>query len=131
LALLFVTVPFVVRAVEPVLSEVDKGEEEAAKVLGATPLQTFRTVFLPAIAPAAISSGIRSLGRALGEFGSVVVVAGNIPLKTLTAPVFILGEIEGGAPRMASAMSVLLLAIALLLHATAGFIERRVGSRHG
>ena len=130
LALLFVTVPFVVRAVEPVLSEIDVGEEEAAKTLGASPLQTFRTVFLPAIAPAAISAGIRSLGRALGEFGSVVVVAGNIPLQTLTAPVFILGEIEGGAPRMASAMSVLLLTIALLLHVTASFIERRVGSRH-
>jgi sulfate transport system permease protein len=131
LALLFVTVPFVVRAVEPVLGEIDIGEEEAAQTLGATPLQTFRTVFLPAIAPAAISAGIRSLGRALGEFGSVVVVAGNIPMKTLTAPVFILGEIEGGAPRMAAAMSVLLLAIALLLHAAAGFIERRVGARHG
>jgi len=131
LALLFVTVPFVVRAVEPVLSEIDVGEEEAAKILGATPLQTFRTVFLPALAPAALSAGIRSLGRALGEFGSVVVVAGNIPMKTLTAPVFILGEIEGGAPRMASAMSVLLLAIALLLHTTAGFVERRIGARHG
>lgn len=130
LALLFVTVPFVVRAVEPVLSEIDKGEEEAAKTLGATPLQTFRTVFLPALAPAALSAGIRSLGRALGEFGSVVVVAGNIPLKTLTAPVFILGEIEGGAPRMASAMSVLLLLSALALHAAASFIERRVGARH-
>lgn len=131
LALLFVTVPFVVRAVEPVLSEIDVGEEEAAKTLGATPVQTFRTVFLPAIAPAALSAGIRSLGRALGEFGSVVVVAGNIPLKTLSAPVFILGEIEGGAPRMASAMSVLLLFIALALHAAASFIERRVGARHG
>jgi len=130
LALLFVTVPFVVRAVEPVLSEIDVGEEEAAKILGATPLQTFRTVFLPAIAPAAVSAGIRSLGRALGEFGSVVVVAGNIPLQTLTAPVFILGEIEGGAPRMAAAMSVLLLSIALLLHTTASIIERQVGSRH-
>ena len=99
--------------------------------IAASPLQTFRTVFLPALAPAALSSGIRSLGRALGEFGSVVVVAGNIPMRTLTAPVFILGEIEGGAPRMASAMSVLLLAIALLLHATAGFVERRIGARHG
>jgi sulfate transport system permease protein len=131
LALLFVTVPFVVRAVEPVLSEIDLGEEEAAKTHGATPLQTFRTVFLPAIAPAALSAGIRSLGRALGEFGSVVIVAGNIPMRTLTAPVFILGEIESGAPRMASAMSVMLLAIALLLHGLAHVIERSLGGRHG
>jgi sulfate transport system permease protein len=131
LALLFVTLPFVVRAVEPVLSEIDIGEEEAAKTLGASPLQTFRTVYLPAIAPAALSAGIRSLGRALGEFGSVVVVAGNIPMRTLTAPVFILGEIESGAPRMASAMSVVLLAIALLLHGVAYVVERRLGVRHG
>jgi sulfate transport system permease protein len=131
LALLFVTLPFVVRAVEPVLSEIDIGEEEAAKTLGASPLQTFRTVYLPAIAPAALSAGIRSLGRALGEFGSVVVVAGNIPMRTLTAPVFILGEIESGAPRMASAMSVVLLAIALLLHGVAHIVERRLGVRHG
>jgi sulfate transport system permease protein len=130
LALLFVTVPFVVRAVEPVLSEIDVGEEEAAKTLGATPLQTFRTVFLPAIAPAALSAGIRSLGRAMGEFGSVVAVAGNIPLRTLTAPVFILGEIESGAPRMASSVSVVLLVVALLLHALAHFLERRFGARH-
>ncbi|HEX4355573.1 MAG TPA: ABC transporter permease [Polyangiales bacterium] len=131
LALAFVTVPFVVRAVEPVLSELDIGEEEAAKTLGASPLQTFRTVFLPSIAPAALSAGIRSLGRAIGEFGSVVVVAGNIPLRTLSAPVFILGEIESGAPRMASAVSVVLLAVALLLHAFAHFLEHRFGARHG
>ena len=130
LALLFVTVPFVVRAVEPVLSEIDIGEEEAARTLGASALQIFRTVYLPAIAPAALSAGIRSLGRALGEFGSVVVVAGNIPLRTLTAPVFILGEIESGAPRMAAAMSVVLLALALLLHGLAYGIERRLGVRH-
>jgi sulfate transport system permease protein len=60
-----------------------------------------------------------------------VVVAGNIPNHTLTAPVFILGEIEGGAPQMAAAVSVVLLAIALLLHGIANFIERRVGARHG
>jgi sulfate transport system permease protein len=131
LALAFVTVPFVVRAVEPVLSEIDVGEEEAAKTLGASPLQTFRTVFLPSIAPAALSAGIRSLGRAMGEFGSVVVVAGNIPLRTLSAPVFILGEIESGTPRMASAVSVVLLAVALLLHGVANVLERRFGARHG
>jgi sulfate transport system permease protein len=96
LALAFVTLPFVIRAVEPVLLEIDSAEEEAAQTLGAGPLKTFRTVFLPAITPAALSAGMRSLGRALGEFGSIVVVAGNIPLKTLTAPVFIFGEIESG-----------------------------------
>ena len=130
LALLFVTLPFVVRAVEPVLAELDPAEEEAAIVLGAGPVKTFRTVFLPAILPAALSGGIRSLGRALGEFGSIVVVAGNIPFETLTAPVFIFGEIESGAPRAAAATSTLLLLFALLVHAGARVLELRTGARH-
>lgn len=129
LALLFVTLPFVVRAVAPLLAGIDPAEEEAAVVLGAGPWRTFRTVFLPAIMPAAISGGIRSLGRALGEFGSIVVIAGNIPLKTLTAPVFIFGEIESGAPRAAAAVSAALLSFALALHAGARLLEQRTGAR--
>jgi sulfate transport system permease protein len=129
LALLFVTLPFVVRAVEPVLEEVDPAEVEASQVLGAGPIRTFRTVFLPAIVPAALSGGIRSFGRALGEFGSVVVVAGNIPQETLTAPVYIFGEIESGAPRAAAAASVVLLAVALALHALARCVDRKREAR--
>ncbi|MCB9552389.1 MAG: sulfate ABC transporter permease subunit [Myxococcales bacterium] len=131
LALLFVTLPFVVRAVEPVLAEVDPAEEEAARTLGAGPWRTFRAVFLPAIGPAALSGGIRAVGRAVGEFGSLVVIAGNIPFETLTAPVYIFGEIESGAPRAAAAVAVALLALALLLHGAARGIEERTGARHG
>lgn len=130
LALLFVTLPFVVRAVEPLLAEIDPAEEEAAMVLGAGPLETFRTVFLPAILPAALSGGIRTVGRALGEFGSIVVVAGNIPFATLTAPVFIFGEIESGAARAAAAVSTVLLLFALTVHAAARWLEQRTGARH-
>ncbi|MEZ4433986.1 MAG: ABC transporter permease subunit [bacterium] len=131
LALLFVTLPFVVRAVEPVLAEVDPAEEEAARTLGAGPWRTFRAVFLPAIGPAALSGGIRAVGRAVGEFGSLVVIAGNIPFETLTAPVYIFGEIESGAPRAAAAVAVALLALALALHGASRAIERRTGARHG
>lgn len=127
LALLFVTLPFVIRAVAPLLAEVDPAEEEAATVLGATPWRTFHTVFLPTILPAALSGGIRSIGRAIGEFGSIVVVAGNIPMRTLTAPVYIFGEIESGAPQAAAALSVVLLAVALTLHAGASWAEARSG----
>jgi sulfate transport system permease protein len=127
LSLLFVTLPFVIRAVEPVLLEIDPAEEEAARVLGAGPLRIFRSVYLPAIMPAALSGAIRALGRALGEFGSVVVVAGNIPWKTLTAPVYVFGEIESGAPLSAAAISLLMLAAALLLHGAARVIEERAG----
>ena len=130
LALLFVTLPFVVRAVEPLLVEIDPAEEEAAIVLGAGPWLTFLTVFLPAITPAAISGGIRSFGRALGEFGSIVVIAGNIPFKTLTGPVFIFGEIESGAPRTAAAVSAVLLLFALALHGAARILEQYTGARH-
>lgn len=130
LALLLVTLPFVVRAVEPVLAELDPAEEEAAIVLGAGPWRTFRTVHLPAILPAAVSGAIRSLGRAMGEFGSIVVVAGNIPEETLTAPIYIFGEIESGAAHGAAAVGALLLVIALLLHGLARLLENLTGARH-
>jgi sulfate/thiosulfate transport system permease protein len=89
LALLFVTLPFVVRTVQPVLSELDYAEEEAAAVLGATGWTTFRRVVLPAIRPAITAGALLCFARALGEFGAIVVISGNITGRTLTAPVFI------------------------------------------
>lgn len=127
LVLLFVTLPFVVRAVEPVLMELDPAEEEAAWLLGASPARTFARVVLPAIAPAVASGAIRSFARALAEFGSVVVVAGNIPRRTLTAPVFLFGEVESGRPGDAAAVSVVLLALSLLLLAAARRVDRLTG----
>ncbi|MSQ32241.1 MAG: sulfate ABC transporter permease subunit CysT [Dehalococcoidia bacterium] len=115
LALLFITFPLVVRAVQPVLEELEVDQEEAAYSLGASPWQTFRYVVLPALLPAITSGGLLTFARALGEFGSIVIVAGNIPGKTLTAPVHILGEIEGGFPRSASAMSLVLLTLSFSL----------------
>lgn len=129
LALLFVTLPFVVRAVVPVLAELDPAEEEAAILLGAGHWKTFRTVFFPAILPAAVSGGVRSVGRAVGEFGAIVIVAGNVPFETLTAPVFIFGEIESGAPAAAAAVSIVLLVFALALHGVAHSLEKRTGAR--
>lgn len=88
-ALLFVTLPFVVRTVQPVLSELDYAEEEAAAVLGATGWTTFRRVVLPALRPAITGGALLCFARALGEFGAIVVISGNITGRTLTAPVFI------------------------------------------
>ena len=127
LALLFVTLPFVVRAVEPVLLEQDPAEEEAAHTLGAGHLTVFWRILLPPMAPAILSGTIRSYARALGEFGSIVVVSGNIPHRTLTAPIYIFGEIEGGRPESAAAISLVLLAIAIGLTFTARAIERLMG----
>ena len=88
-ALLAVTLPFVVRTVQPVLLELDRSEEEAAETLGASGWTTFRKIIFPAIRPAITAGALLTFARALGEFGSVVVISGNIPRKTLTAPVYI------------------------------------------
>ncbi len=130
LALLFVTLPFVIRAVEPVLHEIDVTEEEAAATLGASPWQTFRTVFLPAVLPAALTGGVQSVGKALGEFGSIVVISGNVPFETLMGPVYVFGEIESGNPQSAAAVSTVLLALALTLHATSRWLTNNTGARN-
>lgn len=130
LALLFISVPFVVRAVEPVLMELDPAEEEAARTLGAGDWTIFRRVVLPALLPAILSGTLQSFARALGEFGSIVVVAGNIPHKTLSAPVHIYGEIEGGNSQAAAAVSLVLVLTALLLEPLRRWLSGRLGAAH-
>lgn len=125
LALLVITYPFVIRAVQPVLMEVEKGQEEAAYTLGASKWTTFLRVVLPTIGPALVSGSLLCFARALGEFGSVVVVAGNIPGVTLTAPVYVFGQIESQNQRGASAMSILLLALSFTLILTVEWIQGR------
>ena len=121
LALLFVTLPLVVRSVQPVLLEIDPAEEEAARVLGAGQWTTFRKVVFPALRPAITAGSLQALARALGEFGAVVLVAGNIPNKTLTAPVFISQLINQtsygatGGPDEAAAVSALLFGLAFVI----------------
>src|SRR5438034_735840 len=99
LALLLVTYPFVIRAVQPVLLEMQNDQEEAAYTLGASKWVTFYRIILPTIAPGMITGVLLTFARALGEFGSIVVVAGNIPGRTLTAPVHVFGQIESLNPR--------------------------------
>ena len=113
LALLFVTLPFVVRAVQPVLMELDPEVEQAAWTLGAGGWLTFRRVLLPTLLPSILTGSILSFTRALGEFGSVVLVAGNIPFRSQTAPVYIYGQIESDRPQAAAAVSIFLLALSL------------------
>jgi sulfate transport system permease protein len=129
IALLVITYPFVIRTVQPVLMEAEREQEEAAYTLGASKWTTFRRIVLPTISPAVITASLLSFARALGEFGSIVVVAGNIPLRTLTAPVYIYGEIESHNQRAASSMSVLLLALSFTLIVTVEWMQSR--SRRG
>jgi sulfate transport system permease protein len=114
-ALLFVTLPFVVRSVQPVLIELDTEMEEAAISLGASPRQVFLRIVLPNLRPAIVSGAALAFARAVGEFGSVVLISGNIPLKTQVASVFIYGQIESDAVASAAAVSVVLLAISLVV----------------
>lgn len=130
LALLFVSFPFVVRTVQPVLTEIDLDQEDAAATLGASSWTTFRRVLLPALAPAVISGALLSFARALGEFGSIIVVAGNFPLRSQTAAVYVLSQIESDNQRGASAMSVVLLAMAFTLVFVVDFIQRRQERRN-
>lgn len=125
LALLLVTYPFVVRTVQPVLMEMDKAQEEAAYTIGASKWTTFRTIVLPTISPAIITGSLLSFARALGEFGSIIVVAGNIPGRTLTAPVYVFGQLESYNQRGASAMSILLLALSFTLILVVDWMQRR------
>jgi sulfate/thiosulfate transport system permease protein len=127
LALLFVTFPFVVRSVQPVLIEMDPAEEEAAVTLGAGPFTTFRRITLPTLWPSILTGAGLSFSRALGEFGSVVMVAGNRPLETKTGPMYIFGEIESGNRHGAMAVSVVLLACSLGVLVVLNRLQRRGG----
>jgi sulfate/thiosulfate transport system permease protein len=128
-ALLFVTLPFVVRTVQPVLIDFDPDVEAAASSLGARPLAIARRVILPVLRPAILSGSALAFARALGEFGAVVLIAGNIPFKTEYASVFIFGQIESGRPVGAAAVSVVLLVLALIALIVLEAFERRA-ARH-
>jgi len=128
LALLFVTLPFVVRLVEPALREMDREPEHAAATLGASPRTIFFSVTLPAIRPAVSAGALLSFARAIGEFGAIVIIAGNLPHKTQTAAIYVLGEIESENQRGASAMSVAMLATAFALTA---LVDRVQGEPRG
>jgi sulfate/thiosulfate transport system permease protein len=113
LALLFVTLPFVVRAVQPVLEALDRDQEEAAASLGARGAMTFRRVVLPSLAPAILAGSSLAFTRAIGEFGATVLISGNIPYRTEVAAVHVFGQIESGDLDGAAAVSVVLLALSL------------------
>jgi sulfate/thiosulfate transport system permease protein len=129
LALLFVTLPFVVRAVQPVLLALDREAEEAAASLGAERFAILRRIVLPALLPAILSGVALGFARAIGEFGSVVLISGNVPFQTEVASVHIFGQIEGDDVTGAAAVSVLLLALSLVVLLLMNAVARW-GTRH-
>jgi sulfate transport system permease protein len=124
LALLFVTFPFVVRAVQPVLASLDREQEEAAETLGAGAWTIFRRVTWPALALPVTSGTLLSFARAIGEFGAIVIVAGNIPLKSQTAAVYVLGQVESENRLGASAVSIVMLGVAYALVLVVDWLHR-------
>jgi len=131
MALLFVTLPFVVRSVQPVLIELEREAEEAAASLGAKPWTTFRRVILPSLTPAILGGAGLALARALGEFGSIVLLAGNIPFKTEVASIHVFGLIEQDDPEGAAAVSVVLLLLALAAQVGFSLLRRRAVRHEG
>jgi sulfate transport system permease protein len=129
LALLFVTLPFVVRSVQPVLLELDRDMEEAAASLGASSPAIIRRIVLPNLVPAVLTGSALAFARCIGEFGSVVLISGNIPYRTEVASVYIIGQIEADQPGDAAAVSIVLLVASLALLTTFDVLRRRV-SRH-
>ncbi len=128
-ALLFVTLPFNVRAVQPVLESMDFSAEEAASTLGSRPLRTFIYVTLPTLVPSILSGMGLAFARAIGEFGSVVFISGNEPFHTEVASSYIFALSQDGELNSAAAVSVFLLVFALVVLGVFGFLSRRISQR--
>jgi sulfate transport system permease protein len=133
-ALMFVTLPFTVRTVQPVLLDLDRDVEQAAASLGASPLTTFRRIILPPILPAIVSGSALSFARALGEYGSLVLISSNIPYKTQIASSIIYGKLQDAqdpvnAVRAASAIAVVLLVASLVVLVVLDVVQRVVARR--
>lgn len=129
LAFLFVTLPFVVRMVQPVLEELDLEVEEAAASLGASRFTTFRRVILPSLAPAIAAGAALSFARGVGEYGSLVLLSGNLPFTSEVASVRILSAIENDNAAAAASIATLLLLVSLLTIVALDLLQRRIANR--
>lgn len=129
-ALIFIGLPFVVRTVQPVLLEADRQMEEAARTLGASRWITFRRVIFPNVLPALLTGFTLAFARAIGEYGSVVFISGNMPMKTEIAPLLIMTKLEqfdyAGATAIAAVMLLISFAILLFIN----FLQWKSGKRH-
>lgn len=130
LALAFVTLPFVVRTTQPVLEALERDVEEAAASLGATRLTVFRRILLPALLPAIAAGAALSFARAIGEYGSLVLLSGNLPNRTEVASVRILSYLENGNQAGAASIAAILLVVSLVVIVGLDVLQRRV-ARHG
>jgi sulfate/thiosulfate transport system permease protein len=131
IALTFIGLPFVVRSVQPVLEDMDKELEEAAASLGATRWQTFSRVILPTIFPAALAGFAMAFARAVGEYGSVVFISGNMPMRTEITPLLIITKLEQYDYSGATAIAIVMLAISLVMLLPINLLQKWSSSRKG
>ncbi len=129
LAIAFVTLPFIVRTVQPVLEEMETDVEEAAASLGASRLTTFRRVILPTLSPAIFAGATLSFARGISEYGSLVLLSGNLPNRTEVTSVRVLTYLEGGNAASAAAVATVMLVVALLAIVALDVTQRRVARR--
>lgn len=129
LALVFIGLPFVVRMVQPVLEDLETDVEEAAASLGATRWQTFRRVLFPALFPSLLAGFVLAFARALGEYGSVVFISGNMPFKTEIVPLLIMTKLEQYDYAGATAIAVVMLAVSFVLLLAINLLQRWTGRR--
>lgn len=129
LALAFVTLPFVVRSTQPVLEELENDVEEASASLGASRFTTFRRIILPSLVPAITAGAALSFARGISEYGSLVLLSGNLPFETEVASVRVLTYIENGNEAAAAAVATIMLAVALIVIVALDVIQRRVARR--
>ena len=129
LALAFVTLPFIVRTVQPVLEELEHDVEDAAASLGASRVTTFRRIILPTLTPAIFAGATLSFARAISEYGSLVLLSGNLPNRTEVASVRVYSAIEGGNQQSAAAVATILLLVALVAIVVFDVIQRRLARR--
>ena len=131
IALIFIGLPFVVRTVQPVLEDTEKELEEAAACLGATRWQTFWRVIFPAIAPALLTGFAMAFARAVGEYGSVIFIAGNMPMVSEITPLIIIGKLEqydfAGATAVACVLLVISFILLLIINGLQAWGRRRYG----
>jgi sulfate transport system permease protein len=129
LAIAFVTLPFVVRTVQPVLEEMEIDVEEAAASLGASRSTTLRRIVLPTLTPAIFAGAALSFARGIAEYGSLVLISGNLPNRTEVVSVRVLSYLEGGNPASAAALATVMLVVALLAIVTLDIVQRKVARR--
>ncbi|MFN8190205.1 MAG: sulfate ABC transporter permease subunit CysT [Nocardioidaceae bacterium] len=129
LALAFVTLPFVVRTVQPVLEELDHDVEEAAASLGAQRLTIVRRLILPSLAPAIAAGAGLAFARAIAEYGSLVLLSGNLPYRTEVVSVRVLSFVEGGNPAAAASLATVMLGVALVVIVGLDLLQRKVARR--